>query len=191
MQTIARHKGGFATVAALAAVVALAGVSSLRLARLQHETNVHSRVRRWIPLIVRYAKDNDLSPALVRRVIQAESGGDPSARSSRGAVGLMQITPIAEEEVLRRTDWPPGDLTEPAYNLQIGTRYLRLMLQRFDGDTHLALAAYNAGPTRIARLRREHPNLPPETLISRHAPRETQHYVRRILAHNPAGRGGS
>lgn len=113
--------------------------------------------------------------------MRAESGGDPRAVSGKNARGLMQITPIAEKEILQKTGWDKGDLFDPDYNVKIGSAYLRRMLDRFEGDTVLAVAAYNAGPTRITRLRKRHPEMHSRELVARHAPRETAGYVRNVL----------
>ncbi len=119
---------------------------------------------------------------LVRAVVEIESGGRPRVRSERGAVGLMQITPITEKDVLNRNpDFARGDLTDPAYNLLIGTTYLQQMLQRFDGDLKLALAAYHMGPTAVAKGRREHPQLDTDALIRQIAGPKTRAYVTNVL----------
>jgi soluble lytic murein transglycosylase len=108
----------------------------------------------------------------------------------------MQIMPSAEREVLRRGDpdrerpglegnYPTGDLFDPEYNVRIGTTYLRLMLDRFDGDVYLALAAYNWGPTNVARVRRANPDLTGRQLVERFAPPVTREYCRRIMPGQP------
>jgi len=112
----------------------------------------------------RYAEAWRLDPRLVDAVIQAESGYDPRARSSKGAMGLMQLMPDTARELSVIDPWDPGE------NLRAGTRYLRRMLDRFGGRLELALAAYNAGPEAVRR----HSGVPPY--------RETREYVRRVLA---------
>lgn len=110
-----------------------------------------------------------LPPALVRAVVVTESGGDPQAHSPANARGLMQVTPITHRDVIQRFDLPQANdekLYDPAYNLDIGTRYLAYLIQRFDGDTKLALAAYHMGPTAVARLRRKHPDLTTDELLA-------------------------
>lgn len=96
-------------------------------------------------------------------VIATESQFDPLAVSSRGALGLMQLMP-ATARILRVSD--PFD---PRENIEAGVRHLRAMLDLFDNDLPLALAAYNAGPTTVIR----HRGVPPY--------RETRQYVSRIL----------
>ncbi len=104
-----------------------------------------------------------LNPALVRAVIQAESAYDPYALSPRGAMGLMQLMP--------ETAWSlnVANPYDPKQNIAGGVRHLRYLLDRFEGDLELALAAYNAGETRVSR----------ESRVPRIS--ETQQYVRRVI----------
>jgi hypothetical protein len=97
-----------------------------------------------------------LDPALIRAVIQAESGGDPYAVSPAGAQGLMQLMPETARE-LGVTD--PFD---PEQNIQAGTRYLRMLLDRYGGDLRLALEAYNRG---MGNLERDPGGTPAETRL--------------------------
>ena len=103
-----------------------------------------------------YARLYRLEEALVRAVIKVESDFDPRAVSRRGAQGLMQLMPATARD-MHVAD--PFDCEE---NIRGGCRYLRLMLNQFENDLELALAAYNAGPTTI----RKHQGIPPypETL---------------------------
>jgi soluble lytic murein transglycosylase-like protein len=114
-------------------------------------------------LIVQEAETNSLSPDFVRAVIQAESAFNPWARSNRGAMGLMQLMPqtAAEFRVVNAYD--------PAENIRAGAAYLRSLLDRYDNDPKLALAAYNAGPNAVDRYGR---TVPPY--------KETRAYVARI-----------
>ena len=114
-------------------------------------------------LIVRHATENSLSPDFVRAVIQAESAFDPWARSRKGAMGLMQLMPqtAAEFRVVNAYD--------PAENIRAGAAYLRTLLDRYDNDPSLALAAYNAGPGAVDKYGRA---VPPY--------KETRAYVARI-----------
>ncbi|MEW6685696.1 MAG: lytic transglycosylase domain-containing protein [Candidatus Edwardsbacteria bacterium] len=94
-------------------------------------------------LIMAAAAKYCLDPSLIKAVIEAESGFNPKAVSSKGAMGLMQIMP---ETVMR---FSVNDPFDPAENIEAGTHYLREMLDKFEGATELALAAYNAGPKRV------------------------------------------
>lgn len=113
----------------------------------------------------RYALRQSLSPALVRAVIQVESAWNPRALSVKGAMGLMQLMPETAAE------FDVNDPYDPEQNVRAGVAYLRRLIDRFDGRTELALAAYNAGPGAVERYGRE---VPPY--------RETRNYVRRIVS---------
>jgi soluble lytic murein transglycosylase-like protein len=84
----------------------------------------------------------DLSPALIEAVVWQESRWHPAARSSAGARGLAQLMPATAQSL-------GVDPDDPLANLEGGARYLRYLLDHFDGDIEKALAAYNAGPGRV------------------------------------------
>jgi hypothetical protein len=114
------------------------------------------------PFIQEAATVHGMSPSLIRAVIQTESRFNPLAVSSVGAQGLMQLMPTTARHVGIENPFDPRE------NILGGTKYLSTLLDRFKGNTARALAAYNAGPTVVAR----HRGLPPY--------RETQGYVRKI-----------
>jgi soluble lytic murein transglycosylase len=124
---------------------------------LQH-TEPPWYARLWYPLrydsIVRgRASAERLSPALLAAVIEQESKFDPNARSSAGAVGLMQLTPQTAEGIAQYTGGSAfvlSDLTKPAINVRYGAWYLRHLLDRYH-DERTALAAYNAGEQNVDR----------------------------------------
>jgi len=94
------------------------------------------------------AHRNDLDPALVAAVIYAESRFDARARSSHGAVGLMQLLPETAAQIARDTGgvaFVSADLDDPRLNIRYGCYYLRTILDVFGGDRVAAIAAYNAG----------------------------------------------
>ena len=163
-----------------AAVVALGGYGLVRYARWRHEQDKEDRLAAVDELIWKHARATALPTELVRSVIRVESGGNPRAVSPKSARGLMQITPICEEEVLRRTGWDGGDLFDPDYNIRLGTWYLRWLIDQFDGDVHLALAAYHRGPTAVRKLVEDHPGLSSMELLSRHA-KSSARYCRAVL----------
>lgn len=96
-------------------------------------------------LIAEQARRNNVRQSLVRAVIQVESAFNPSARSPKGAMGLMQLMPATAREFGVR------DAFNPEENVKGGVAYLRWLLDRYDGDEALALAAYNAGPGAVDR----------------------------------------
>jgi soluble lytic murein transglycosylase-like protein len=106
---------------------------------------------------------NDVAFPLLKAVIRAESAFDPKAVSKKGALGLMQIMP-ENLEAFRVHD--PFD---PWQNIMGGARYLKVLIQRFNGQVPLALAAYNAGP----RMVDTHRGIPPIP--------ETEEYVKRVM----------
>jgi len=101
-----------------------------------------------LDLVRAQAQAAGLDPALVCSVVRAESRFRADAVSPRGAVGWMQLMPDTAEWVADRLGRSARDLRDPETNLLLGTAYLRYLLDRF-GRTDLALAAYNAGPTRV------------------------------------------
>ncbi len=104
-----------------------------------------------------------LDPALVMAVIHAESQFDPMAVSPKGAVGLMQLSPVVTREL------GINDPFNPQLNIDGGVRYLKGLLVTFDGDKELALAAYNAGPTQVYRYN----GVPPF--------KDTQKYLKQVF----------
>jgi transglycosylase-like protein with SLT domain len=108
------------------------------------------------------ARKHGVSVDLVRAIIQVESGFEPRARSSKGAKGLMQLMPGTARDMGARNAF------DPRQNIFAGVRYLRFLLDAFDGDVTLAAAAYNAGPTNVLRYR----GIPPFP--------ETRDYVERV-----------
>jgi soluble lytic murein transglycosylase-like protein len=110
---------------------------------------------------------------LLKAMIATESGFDASAVSPKGAVGLMQIMPATAEYLGVKGDKKTPlekKLADPAVNIRIGTKYLRYLLDRFQGKLELALAAYNAGEGAVIRAGRQVPSF-----------RETQNYVQTVL----------
>lgn len=105
-----------------------------------------------------------VDPSLVKAIIANESGFNANATSSVGAQGLMQLMPATAASL------GVGDSYNPAENVAGGTRYLRGLLDRFGGDTRLAVAAYNAGPGAVEK----YGDVPPYT--------ETQNYVQNVLS---------
>ena len=125
------------------------------------DLDLNSLVRRAAGLL-------DVEPELIHAVIRQESGYDPYAVSRKGAKGLMQLMPATAKR------FGVKDVFDPAENVQGGVKYLRQLLDRYDGDRRLALAAYNAGEGAVDRFG----GIPPY--------RETQDYVDRIVGPSEA-----
>jgi soluble lytic murein transglycosylase-like protein len=121
------------------------------------------RDREYDGLIVEHARLNAVRPDLVRAVVQVESAFNPGALSPKGAMGLMQLMPATMRQFGVR------DAFNPRENVRAGVAYLRQLLDRYDDDEQLALAAYNAGPGAVDRHGH---NVPPY--------RETREYVSKI-----------
>jgi soluble lytic murein transglycosylase len=105
-----------------------------------------------------HAKNYNLNPALLAAVIEQESKFDASARSSAGAVGLMQLQPATAKGIAKYTGgskFVVSDLDDPEINVRYGAWYLHHLLQKYD-DERLALAAYNAGQDNVDRWRAAH-----------------------------------
>ncbi|HEV7501892.1 MAG TPA: lytic transglycosylase domain-containing protein [Vicinamibacteria bacterium] len=124
-------------------------------------------------LIVAAARRHHLDPELVRAVVSVESGFRPDAVSPKGAQGLMQLMPATARSLGVKDPFDPAD------NVDGGVRYLRALIDRYDGDVKRALAAYNAGMGAVAR----HGGIPPypETLV----------YVSKVLQRAQADAGSS
>lgn len=110
------------------------------------------------------ARGEGLDALLFAALVGAESGFDPDAASPVGALGLAQVLPSTVDL------YGGGDPLDPSVNLRVGARHLRVLLDLFEGDLALALAAYNAGPGAVTRFG----DIPPY--------RETRTYVDRVLS---------
>lgn len=133
--------------------------------RVQAPSKAAMRGRnRYANLIDATARQYRLVPELLHAVIRTESAYDPSAVSSAGAIGLMQLMPGTAAR------YNVSDIWDPADNLRGGAAYLRDLLQMFDQDLRLALAGYNAGENAVIKSGWQIPPYP-----------ETQQYVRKVL----------
>jgi len=129
-----------------------------------NSAHIRKRIQRYSTLIHKLAARHDIDESLIKAVITTESCFNPRAVSRVGARGLMQLMPDTA------TMLGVSDAFDPEQNLSGGIRYLRMMLDEFNQDQRLALAAYNAGPEAV----RKYGNTVPPY-------RETRHYVRKIL----------
>jgi soluble lytic murein transglycosylase len=111
----------------------------------------------------RYARAHNLSPALVRAIIKAESNGQRKAVSRKGAKGVMQLMPFTSKRL------NVSDPFDPIENIEGGVKYIKELLATFEGDLTNTIAAYNAGPAAV----KKYGGIPPY--------QETRQYVRRVM----------
>ncbi|MEM5948386.1 lytic transglycosylase domain-containing protein [Spirochaetia bacterium 38H-sp] len=118
---------------------------------------------------------------LVYGLMREESLFTPSINSHAGAMGLMQLMPDTAEEERKKIGLSPGNLNAPGYNIAIGTSYLARLIERFKLPMY-ALAAYNAGPSRLNLWMSSYKDLPPLLWLEALPIRETRHYLRKVLS---------
>lgn len=126
--------------------------------------NMLAKSAAYSPIIDDAASNTDVESALLRAVIVVESGFDERAVSHRGAQGLMQLMPATARH------YGVSDAFDPSQNVQAGAQHLRELIDRYDNDLELALAAYNAGEDAVEKYGRR---IPPYD--------ETQRYVPKVL----------
>ena len=127
--------------------------------------------RLFHPIIIQAANRYQVDSALIKAIIMAESSYNPKAISRRGAKGLMQLMPIAAEALGVR------DSFNPEQNINAGVRHFKNLLNQFNGDVKLALAAYNAGSKKV----REYQGVPPF--------KATQYYIKKVFEYYQYYRG--
>lgn len=122
------------------------------------------RIAEIEPWVEQIAARNELDPDLLNGMIWVESRFQPRAQSPAGARGLMQLMPPTAAAMAKELGRPVARVYDPELNIEMGTRYLLHMLDRFDGDETLALAAYNAGAGNVSKWMAEDGELPPRSL---------------------------
>jgi len=132
---------------------------------IRDTSSLGEKSKPYHPIIEKAAKRYAVDPALIKAIIMAESGYDPRAVSSQGAAGLMQLMPKTAESL------GVEDAFDPVHNVNAGVKYLRQLLEEFDQDVTLALAAYNAGSGMVKR----HQGIPPI--------QATRRYIKKVFAY--------
>ena len=119
--------------------------------------------RLFHPIVLKAANRYQVDPALVKAIIMAESSYNPRAVSKKGAKGLMQLMPTTAKAL------GVEDSFNPEHNINAGVKYFKHLMNQFDGDTRLALAAYNAGSRKV----RQYKGVPPF--------RATKYYIKKVF----------
>ena len=162
----------------LLAVFILLAAAGGAFAYIQSDPDWYVRLRyplEYEHIVTGHAENYDLDPALLAAVIYRESKFDAQARSSSGAIGLMQLLPDTAKGIALHTggtQFEVSDLLDPEINVRYGAFYLRRLLNKY-GDIRLALAAYNAGQANVDEWRAENKGI---------AVPETRQYVDEVLA---------
>jgi len=141
--------------------------------------------RHYAELISRYSASQKLSEALVLSLTKAESSFRADVKSQAGAIGLMQLMPATARMTAGYRDKKPYNplwLTDPDYNIRLGTRHLRSLLDQYQQETVFALAAYNAGSGALSRWRNGFGHLEMDEFIENIPYQETRDYVKKIVA---------
>lgn len=134
-------------------------------------------------LVAQNAAANSLSEGFVYALIRAESGFSPAIKSHAGAIGLMQMMPATAKQTAREKGaFNVKRLTVPEYNIRLGTRHLRDLMQQYDGDVINVAAAYNAGASAVERWRKSMQSLKKDEFIENIPYQETRDYVKKVYA---------
>ncbi len=143
--------------------------------------------KKYSEYVERYSEEYDIDENFIYAVIKTESGFDPDARSNVGAVGLMQLMPIAFKEVSNNIEDNKGlkysDMYEPEYNIMYGTWYLDYLYKQF-GSYELTIAAYHAGMTEVRGWLYsgvlDEDNLNLDNIPSEYS--DTRHYINKVIS---------
>jgi soluble lytic murein transglycosylase len=144
--------------------------------RLYYPVDYQEPIRTWSAM-------NGLPSHLVFGIIRQESAFDPTAQSWAGARGLMQLMPATARELALKNglSYSHEKLSDPAFNVRLGTTYFRQVFGMFEGNLELSLAGYNGGPYRIKRLWREAGDGELDRFLEGLGLEEPKTYVKRIL----------
>ncbi|PAS98271.1 MAG: transglycosylase [Candidatus Dactylopiibacterium carminicum] len=176
------------TLLAAAEYARRAGLYDRAIAAAERTRDEHDYALRYLAphyeAFAREARARDLDLAWVYGLVRQESRFLPVARSGVGAQGLMQVMPATGQWIAKKQGWTnyePGWLTRIDTNVQLGTAYLRYVLDQLDNHPVLASAAYNAGPSRARRWRDSRP-LEGAIYIETIPFNETRDYVKKVMA---------
>jgi soluble lytic murein transglycosylase-like protein len=144
--------------------------------RLYYPVDYQDTIRTW-------AANNRLPPYLVMGIIRQESAFDTNAQSWAGARGLMQLMPNTARELAGKAGllYSHDKLSDPSFNVRLGTTYFSQVMNMFDNNVDLALAGYNGGPYRVKRLWKESGSRELDKFLEGLGLEESKTYVKRIL----------
>jgi len=158
------------------------------VARTQHRSDYSLRFPMpYKQQVLEYAKAKELDPSLIYGVMRRESLFDPLARSSVGALGLMQLMPSTARRVARSLGMKrprKSDILSVENNIRFGTHYLKTVMNRFDNNVALAAAAYNAGPGNVKRWLPRKSTMSADLWVETVPFGETRNYVQAVLAYS-------
>ena len=158
---------------------------------------VMAKAKYWDDLSIRFpiayeqhisqqAKERDIPSSLILAIARQESAWEFDARSRVGARGLMQIMPATAKATAKKSGirYSRKKLFQPTYNIILGSHYISGLLERYENNRPLAIAAYNAGPSRVKRwLERSQAQLPTDVWIEIIPFKETRKYVQNVLSY--------
>jgi peptidoglycan lytic transglycosylase len=149
------------------------------------KANIHNDVKLRFPFAYRRsvlaaARKAHLNSAWVWAIMRQESAFMWNARSSAGALGLMQIMPSTGRQLARGLALRRVDLLDPEQNIRLGSTYLRQLLKLFDGNATLATASYNVGPNRVKHFQGLYQRLPKDVWVEILPWKETRDYVKSV-----------
>ncbi|KRE35189.1 lytic transglycosylase domain-containing protein [Paenibacillus sp. Soil522] len=173
MSDSSSENGSAAPILAADALAQLSSLSSLNNISYSSQAEANSSPSEYDELIQQAAAKYGVDPALIQAVIKTESGFRADAQSGAGAKGLMQLMDGTARGLGVTNSF------DPAQNIEGGTKYLSLLLKKYNGNEQVALAAYNAGPGRVDRTGIRTNEQLIENLEA--LPEETQRYVAKVL----------
>lgn len=146
--------------------------------------------RPYAELFSRYSVTYRISDALTLSLAKAESSFRADVKSHAGAIGLMQLMPATARMTagIKSKTFNPLSLTDPEFNIKLGTKHLRELLDQYQEDTIYTLAAYNAGAGAVKRWHSAFGHLPQDEFIENIPFQETRDYVKKIISYLPVYR---
>ncbi len=162
-----------------------------RAIRAAHQANLHNQIdlrfpRPYYDWVLSQAEQRELAFGWVYAIIRQESAFQTDAQSPANALGLMQLLPATARQMAKKykiTLKDEQDILNPEKNIELGTGYLRHLLDKFEGNYLLATVAYNAGPSRAKRWREELGCISPDMWVELIPFNETREYVKRVMSY--------